>query len=77
MDDQLDFPRNNPQAFLGQKLETAVMVTGRIGTPASSVTTNPPFLKGSSFPSLLLVPSGKKITEAPAPIFFPAALRFS
>jgi len=41
------------------------MTTGTIGAPASTDSTNGPFLKGLMVPSRLRVPSGKIRTDVP------------
>ncbi len=58
-------PGRGKRQPLGRMRCEPEMVTGRIGKPSWRAITKPPFLNGSSRPSALRVPSGKKSTETP------------
>ena len=58
---------------LGKISYVPLMATGTISTPDLIASTIAPALKSCILPSLVLVPSGKMITEVPAEIFCAAS----
>ncbi len=74
MDGHAGTPGKRSKLFVGRMARVPEMVTGSMGIWRSRAILKAPFLKWPSFPSVLRVPSGKKMTDVPPTILVLASL---